>query len=271
MSNHEITIYQPWTTPGGRTVPGSVVAWAGPVTTDALIRRMTRHTRTTDKAASDSWSPVQLQPGARRSNAAVLEVSCIVLDFDDAPVWRSDIIRGLGRVRCCYHSSHSHTAEKPKGRLVVPLASPVAADLWPRVWAWVAGLIDGVDAQCKDAARVYYLPTCLEGGDPVAWEQAGPLLKLPDVLPLLPATPRWVPVEGGDNYKGSERYKGPGARANLASVNGWSVSSGTARRIPCPQCNRRSVYYVIESERKAKCGHEASCGGVFWLDQLAGV
>lgn len=266
---HHLTIYSPWQK-DGRWLPGAVPYWQGALSTDALLSRMTQHTETGDKGQTRCWSPVELAPGARRSNANVVAVSCLVLDYDAEPISRAQVMRGLGRVRMAYHSSHSHTDAKPKGRLIVPLATPCPVELWPRMWRWAAIRLPGIDPACKDASRVYYLPTHPPGMSPVSWRQDGPLLSVPEKLPELPKPPPYKPVADTSDRSLMDALRRPDVRARLADGQGWRVSSGTARRIPCPQCSRPSVYYVIDSEAKARCGHMASCGGTFWLDQLIG-
>ncbi len=266
---HALTVYEPWQK-GGRWLPGAVPYWAGALSTEALLSRMTTHAETEDKGRTRAWSPVQLKPGTCRSNANVAEVSCLVMDFDAAPCDRAAMLRAFGRVACCYHSSHSHTPDVPKGRLVYPLASPVPAALWPRVWRWAAGLAEGMDPQCKDAARVYYLPTHPPGVEPVSWVQRGPLLAVPEVLPEIPKPKPYRPVRDLTDRSLIDSLRRPDVRARLAAVNGWRIGGDVVRYIPCPSCGRASVRYHIDSEAKAICNHRASCGGTFWLDQLLG-
>lgn len=266
---HALTIYSPWAK-GGRWLPGAVPYWQGVLDTDALLERMTTHTETEDKGKTRAWSPVRLKPGTRRANANVLEVSCLVMDFDTIAVDRGALLRAFGRVACCYHSSHSHTESKPKGRMVYPLTSPVPGAMWPRFWRWAASKVPGMDPQCKDVSRVYYLPTRPPGVEPVAWVQRGPLLCVPDDLPELPKPPPYRPVPDTSDRSLIESLRRPDVRERLAASQGWRVCGSVVRYIPCPRCGRKSVRYHIDSEAKALCNHRSSCGGTFWLDQLIG-
>lgn len=57
------------------------------------------------------------------------------------------------------------------------------------------------------------------------------------------------------------------AREALADALGAKLSTHQARRIRCPDCSRRSVWYWLEpgSMSSARCGHSASCG---WRGEL---
>jgi hypothetical protein len=138
-------------------VPEHMTLWP-----DALLSMLTTFHEVEDKLRAPSWSPVFLD-GDRRRNGAVRWVSCAVLDVDDGAPLREVSARFDGLVRIC-HTSWSHSEEKPKGRVVLPLAAPVPAEWWPRAWAEVqrrAGFV--VDVACKDPSRLYFLPACKPG------------------------------------------------------------------------------------------------------------
>lgn len=106
------------------------------------------------------WSPVSYREGATRCSAGVEALYALVLDFDDgtAPELLTPAWEHLAYV---IHSSHSSTPEHPKWRAVFPLQEPVPAPLWPSVYASLAEeLAHGhCDPSCKDASRIYYLPS----------------------------------------------------------------------------------------------------------------
>lgn len=146
-----------------------------------LVKRLTSHSIRADKDGT-LWSPAlylkdeqrahELEKrrkngnhstAATRANANVESVSCFVADFDNgddveticAPLRE----RGLAFVA---HSSFSHKPDFPKLRVVFPLAAPVAADQWPEVWERLTRALGGSrnDKSCKDASRIFYLPSC---------------------------------------------------------------------------------------------------------------
>ena len=60
------------------------------------------------------------------------------------------------------HTTSSHTKDKNKFRVVLPLLEPIEAELWPAVYEealdWFETLFDSrPDAACKDQSRAFYL------------------------------------------------------------------------------------------------------------------
>jgi len=127
-----------------------------------LVEKLTMHDL---RAAKDGalWSPTLYLPDATRAKENVQAVSCLVLDFDNGTPpdalcadWQA---RGLAYA---VHSTHSHTTARPKWRAVFPLVAPATGADWPRIYGKLAAPLGGgcVDPSCKDASRIYYLPSC---------------------------------------------------------------------------------------------------------------
>ena len=130
-----------------------------------LAGGLTRHTPR-DMKDGPAWSPTEYVPGQPRGNAHVVSVSCFVADIDDGtrPAdlrerWKAPDGRPLA---WCLHSSYSSTPEQPKYRVVFPLAAPVPAADWPAVHRKLTLALfgDHADPACKDAARLFFLPSC---------------------------------------------------------------------------------------------------------------
>jgi len=91
----------------------------------------------------------------------------LVLDIDGGmTIDQADAkLRELGAQACIY-TTHSHqriTPDHPIAedcfRIVIALADPIGATDFPRLWEWANDFFDGkIDAGCKDASRMYYLP-----------------------------------------------------------------------------------------------------------------
>lgn len=104
------------------------------------------------------WAPLLFRPGGRRETEDVLHASCLVLDYDDG----TPIDEAVATWRPYFHIVHttwSHTAARPRFRLVLPLARPVTPAGFARLWAWAeerSGL--AIDPTGKGVARAYALP-----------------------------------------------------------------------------------------------------------------
>jgi len=107
------------------------------------------------------FSPAVYVPGATRHNDNVEYLTAFVADIDDGAAVEQIHGRFAGYA-CLTYSTHSSTAEHPKWRAVFPLAKPVAAADWPRVWRRLNYHLTGgiCDPSSKDPARMYYLPAC---------------------------------------------------------------------------------------------------------------
>lgn len=257
----------------------------------ALVASLTRFRTGADKLSIPAWSPASYPPSALRSAAAVSEVSCLVLDYDDGTPMRAAHAAWADYPHIM-HTSWSHSRARPRYRIVVPLLRPVAAGGWARVFAWALGRAPQIDRQCKDPSRLFFAPSHPEGAQGAwagAWVGPGRMLDLdPETLPPTPqevarATPRPVapPVRYGPGMSRaaveravSERLKSDeGLRRLVADRLGAVIAEGAiprADRIRCPSCGRPSVHYLLipGAWNGARCSHRNSCGWAGWVDQL---
>ena len=145
-----------------------------------------KHCITLSKAGTPSWSPTAYKEGSTRGNEGVTHLSMAVIDVDaGTPV--EDVEHILGGYTYLIHSSYSHTTEKPKYRVILPLAEPVDASAWRGVWDRINHWLGGInDASTKDPARIYYLPSChKDAKDHFVRVGSGALLSL-ETLPHIP-------------------------------------------------------------------------------------
>ncbi|MCB9598345.1 MAG: SHOCT domain-containing protein [Sandaracinaceae bacterium] len=105
------------------------------------------------------WSPALYRPGARkRGKEGVTHVSCLVLDYDDGTGIREASTTWSAWFHLVY-TTWSHTPEAPRFRLVMPLAFPVAAEDWGKVWSWAEEHAHfTIDPSMKSPAATYALP-----------------------------------------------------------------------------------------------------------------
>lgn len=129
-----------------------------------LVARLMEHD-VRDEKDGPLWAPVVVADKNRRTNDSVVAMTCMVLDYDCGV----DIDEALVPIvemglACVAHSSHRHSPEHPKFRLVLPFSRPVAASEWPEAWEILHAILGPLsDVSCKNSARIYYLPSCPPG------------------------------------------------------------------------------------------------------------
>lgn len=179
-----------------------------PISWERLVEMLSTHDI---RAAKDGmlWAPVSVASRGARVNGSVKAVHALVLDFDQGtPI---ELVRPrLDGLAWVGHSSHRHSPHKPKYRVVVQLSQPVDAAEWPEVWKVLHGRLGPEsDIACKNANRIYYLPSCPEESCFDAWTErsdgapidVGPILeqiRAPKPVVAHVTTPRERPAGKGD-------------------------------------------------------------------------
>lgn len=157
-----------------------------------LCQRVSSTIRTTEtveeyrklkKGAQDNIKDVggfvggQLREG-RRKNGMVLCRSMLTLDMDygEPGIW--DEIDLLHDFRCCVYSTHKHTPEHPRLRMIIPLARGISEEEYPAVARMVAKEIgiDLFDDTTYEACRLMYWPSTSANGEFFYKTKDGPLL-----------------------------------------------------------------------------------------------
>lgn len=122
-----------------------------------------------------------LREGKRR-NGFVLCRSLLTLDMDYAKPGIWEQLETLHEWACCVYSTHKHTPEAPRLRLILPLAREVSEDEYPALGRMVAKEI-GInlfDDTTYEACRLMYWPSTPSDGEFFFREKDGPFLD-PDV------------------------------------------------------------------------------------------
>lgn len=103
----------------------------------------------------------------RRKNGMVLSRSLLTLDMDygKPDIW--DRLSTEFDYRCCVYSTHKHTPEHPRLRLIVPLSRDVSEEEYPAVARMVAKEvgIDLFDDTTYEACRLMYWPSTSMNGE----------------------------------------------------------------------------------------------------------
>jgi predicted P-loop ATPase len=106
----------------------------------------------------------QLQPGKGRKDSQVQEIYALSLDFDGGSAIE-DVESVFGDWLCAIHTTWSHTPEKTRCRLVMPLSRPVKVREYGLLIRWAMEHAEqhglSPDPACKDASRSWFIP-CTE-------------------------------------------------------------------------------------------------------------
>lgn len=104
--------------------------------------------------------------GGERKRGRVEARSGITLDADHASGDFVELLRARIGYSAALYSTHSHTAEHPRYRLIIPLAREISADEYAAVSRLVADEIgmDYFDDTTYEAERLMYWPSCPADG-----------------------------------------------------------------------------------------------------------
>lgn len=121
--------------------------------------------------------------GGKRRNGFVLCRSMLTLDMDYGKPGVWERIASRNAWACCVYSTHKHTPEAPRLRLIIPLAREVSEDEYPALGRMVAreiagspGGLDLFDDTTYEASRLMYWPSTPADGEFFFREKDGPFL-----------------------------------------------------------------------------------------------
>jgi len=103
----------------------------------------------------------------RRKNGMVLCRSMLSLDMDYGKPGIWDEIIMLHDFKCCVYSTHKHTPENPRLRMIIPLSHEITEEEYPAVARMVAKEIgiDLFDDTTYEACRLMYWPSTSANGE----------------------------------------------------------------------------------------------------------
>ena len=122
----------------------------------------------------------------RRKAENILSRSMITLDLDHRPFGVWDTIDLLLDFTCLMYSTHSHTPEDPRLRIIIPLDRDVTPEEYGAIARMIASEIDesmkAFDGTTYQPSRLMYLPSTCTDGEYIFKVKQGKLLKADDVL-----------------------------------------------------------------------------------------
>lgn len=169
----------------------------GEMELEDFVQRISRTIRTAEtveqyrklsKARQDSIKDVggfvmgKLKGGRRKKDCVVFR-SALTLDMDHAEADIPERMEMFFDFRCLIYSTHKHTPESPRFRLVIPLARNVSPDEYAAVARKVAEDIgmELFDDTTYEPSRLMYWPSTSADGEFVFRDVAGEILD-PDVV-----------------------------------------------------------------------------------------
>ena len=150
-----------------------------PMQWSELLERLSQETRTPETVAEykamgrNQQSDIKDVGGfvggycnnGSRSDIRFRSVLCLDADFADADLWPDwELIFGCA---AAVYSTHKHTPEKPRLRLVIPLSRNVDTDEYQAIGRRVASVlgIDKFDDTSYQHQRMMYWPSCSQDGE----------------------------------------------------------------------------------------------------------
>jgi hypothetical protein len=94
-----------------------------------------------------------------------ISASGICIDFDHGTPTIEQALELFHGTLAAYYSTHSHTPDNPRFRVVIPLSRPVNADEHAQLVLGIKRtitpeLMECIDTTCFERARAHYLPSC---------------------------------------------------------------------------------------------------------------
>lgn len=177
------------------SVPEATLSLDWPQVAELLT---SRHHGADSKEAVKLFGPYRLRENGRRRNADVVEISALTADIDDGTPPREVAQRLEARgLTYALYTTYTHSPQKPRYRVIVPLARPLPADRWSAFFRLACRLLRlPVDPQTADAARIYFFPSCPPEALPYAerWWRSGQ-----------PLDPQQILLEATESFQVGER------------------------------------------------------------------
>ena len=194
-----------------------------------------------------------------RSDIRFRSILCLDADYADADLWPDwELLYGCAAAA---YSTHKHTPEKPRLRLVVPLSRTVSPDEYQAIGRRVASVlgIDKFDDTSYQPQRMMYWPSCSQDGDYFFAYTDGSFLD-PDAV--LATYHNWADVSSWPMSsrvaevvkKTAAKQKDPLTKAGLvgAFCRAYSIQEAIAQYVPTYQpCDDPGRYTYTEGSTAA--------------------
>ena len=125
-----------------------------------------------------------LREGTRKkANVASRSMATLDIDYGRGGVW-DDFTMDFDDVTAMLYSTHKHTKEKPRYRLVIPFSREVSPQEYEPICRRIAAKLDIelFDVSTYETARLFYWPSTSKNGDYVFRYQDGKPLDVDEIL-----------------------------------------------------------------------------------------
>lgn len=145
----------------------------------------------------------------KRNKSSVEFRSMLTLDLDYAQQNLWDEVTSKFNFACCIYSTHKHTKDKPRLRLIIPLARNVSADEYTAIARLITSDIgiEQFDDSTHEPARLMYWPSTSSDGEFIFEKQDGEFLEPDNVLCRY------------KNYKDSSEWPMSSRQSNIIKTN----------------------------------------------------
>lgn len=195
----------------------------------------------------------------RRTNVTHRSVLCLDADYADGALWPDWFL--FYEKAAAVYSTHKHTPEKPRLRLVVPLARDVSPDEYQAIGRRVAEVlgIDKFDDTTYQPQRVMYWPSCSLDGEYVFKYLDAPLLDPDEVLATYhnwqdvsswPMSSRVADI----SKRTASKQQDPLSKSGLvgAFCRAYTISEAVAEYVPAyVPCDEPGRYTYVEGSTAA--------------------
>jgi len=258
------------------------------VSLNRLVAYLTTPVDGTEKDELPLWSPAVYPENAVRSKAHVKEITCLTFDVDDGvtpfTAWRC-----FTDWTVLAHTSWSTHPSHQRYRIILPLAKPIPRADWYRaakaaleLWNAKVGRGSPDIKALKDCSRMYYRYARPESHpempehpmNPWYWQESDFWLNdryldldyshIPEKKTLVRKSRPRITFDSREKAAQYLLSTEMSARLALAEKLGatFSEDNETAKKMTCPDCSRKSVYFAVNPNTSAwaRCNHQNSCG-----------
>jgi hypothetical protein len=116
-----------------------------------------------DEKDGPLYSPAIWGTGYKRGNDGITRLTAVVLDCEKTAPPFAELRPRLEGKASIWHTTHRHSFESERYRVILPLSRPVSPEEWPSIHRGAVRFLelDGrIDPTCAEPARAYYAASC---------------------------------------------------------------------------------------------------------------